>query len=178
MMTAVASFGSGIGLRRRRRTLRARQTRLAPALAVFGLALLGASSASPVPDGRDFGRGVTLTSETALASLLESPEAFEEEPVLVRGRIADVCQKKGCWTVLRDGDASVRVRFEDYGFFLPKDVQGREAWVEGVVTVRTLSEGEARHYEAESRQGDPDAIHGPQREVGFVASGVRVVPAH
>ena len=49
------------------------------------------------------------------------------------------------------------------------------ALVEGVVTVRTISEGEARHYEEESRDGDPGAIRGPQREVAFTASGVRLL---
>ena len=136
-----------------------------------------ANAEATAPEGRDFGAGLTLSSPTTLAALLETPEAFGEEPVLVHGRIADVCQKKGCWTILRDGDATVRVRFQDYGFFLPQDVQGQEAWVEGVVTVRTLSQKEARHYASESTGGDPDSIDGPQREVGFLASGVRVVAA-
>ena len=97
------------------------------------------------------------------------------QPVLVQGRLTDVCTKKGCWTVLTDGDAFVRVRFHDYGFFLPQDVLGADALVEGRATLRTLSEREARHLASESRGGDPDAIEGPQRELGFVATGVRVL---
>ena len=72
-------------------------------------------------------------------------------------------------------DAFVRVRFHDYGFFLPQDVLGADALVEGRATLRTLSEREARHLAAESRGGNPDAIEGPQRELGFVATGVRVL---
>jgi hypothetical protein len=138
-------------------------------LLAAALLLLGASSGSS-----DFGAGVTLTDPTPLAEVLAAPERYAAAPVLVEGRIADVCQKKGCWTVLTDGKNTVRVRFQDYGFFLPKDAFGATALVQGVVVVRTLSEKEARHYAEESREGDPSAIHGEQREVGFVASGVRL----
>jgi hypothetical protein len=138
-------------------------------LLVTAVLLVAASSES-----RDFGAGVTLTETTALADILAAPKRYAAGPVVVEGRIADVCQKKGCWTVLTDGKNTVRVRFKDYGFFLPKDALGATALVQGVVVVRTLSEKEARHYAAESRDGDPGAIHGEQREVGFVASGVRL----
>ena len=42
------------------------------------------------------------------------------------------------------------------------------------VKVEVLSEKMARHYEAETVGGDPSAIEGPQREVGFTATGVRI----
>jgi len=106
--------------------------------------------------------------------VLAAPERYADGPVLVSGRIAEVCQRKGCWTILRDGEASLRVRFQDYGFFLPKDCQGDEAFVEGRLQVRTLSETEARHYAEETPGGDPASIVGPQREVGFLATGVRL----
>ena len=148
-------------------------------LAVFFLLLsLGnvrGAAASEPPEGEDFGAGISLERVTALAEVKARPEHFAGEAVLLHGKLSDVCQRKGCWTILRDGDATVRVRFEDYGFFLPRDVIGAEAYVEGRVTVRTLSEREARHYESESRDGNPDAVVGPQREVGFLASGVRLL---
>ncbi len=128
-----------------------------------------------LPAGRDFGAGLTLERATPLAEVAADPDRFAEEPILVTGRLTDVCQKKGCWTILKDGPQSVRVRFKDYGFFLPKDSAGSVAYVEGLVAVKTLSEKDARHYEAESQDGDPASIRGPQRELGFTASGVRLI---
>jgi hypothetical protein len=58
---------------------------------------------------------------------------------------------------------------------LPRDATGAEAFIEGFVKVETLSEKEARHYESESRDGDPESVDGPRREVGFTASGVRLL---
>ncbi len=128
-----------------------------------------------IPDGVDFGAGLTLVQAVDLAAVVEDPERYAEDPILLRGRISDVCQKKGCWTILQQGEASVRVRFKDYGFFLPRDSSGKQAYVEGVVRIETLSQKTARHYAEESKTGDADAIRGPQREVGFTASGVRIV---
>jgi hypothetical protein len=148
--------------------------RLALLLVFFlGPALPAGSTGSP-SEGRDFGNGVTLTTATPLREVLAAPARFSERPVLVRGRLTDLCTRKGCWTVLADGDDFVRVRFLNYGFFLPEDAIGASAWVEGVAEIRTLSEGEARHLASETRGGDPSAINGPQQEIGFVASGVRL----
>jgi hypothetical protein len=77
--------------------------------------------------------------------------------------------------VLSDGQASVRIRFADYAFFVPKDCRGKQAYVEGRVKAEEISEEEARHYEAESSDGDPSKIHGPQKIVSFTATGVRLV---
>ncbi len=129
-----------------------------------------------VPASEGFGAPIKLTRETPLREVVQRPEAIGDEPVLVRGRVADVCQRKGCWTILQDGDARVRVRFKDYGFFVPTDCSGREALVEGVVEVKTLSADMARHYEEETTGGDPAAVTGPRREVSMIATGVRLLP--
>jgi len=145
------------------------------ALLLVGTGTARADSGEAIPGGKDFGAGITLAQPIALADVLGEPEGYEAKPILLHGRISEVCQHKGCWTILQDGKASVRVRFRDYGFFLPADCIGNEAFIQGTVKVQILSEAQARHYESETRDGDPARIQGPQREVGFVASGVRLV---
>ena len=94
-----------------------------------------------------------------------------------RPKISDVCQRKGCWTVLSVGEDHIRVRFKDYAFFLPTDSSGKQAYVEGYVKAETLSEETAQHYASESSEPPPEPIVGPQQVVGFTASGVRLLPA-
>ena len=142
--------------------------------AVVVTALL--ACAGDAPAAESFGAPIELTRETPLREVAQRPEEIGDDPVLVRGRVADVCQRKGCWTILQDGDARVRVRFKDYGFFVPTDCSGREALVEGVVEVKTLSADLARHYEEETAGGDPATVTGPRREVSMVATGVRLLP--
>lgn len=145
------------------------------ALASVLVLLLGVDAAPP--EAREFGAGVTLETPTSLGAVVSNPEDHVGQLRLLSGRLTDLCMKKGCWTVLAEGDRTVRVRFQDYGFFLPRDALGSRALVEGVAELRTLSESEARHLAAESRDGEPDAIDGPQPELGFVASGVRLLSA-
>ena len=133
-----------------------------------------APAESPKPTD-DFGAPLTLEGTTALTAVLAGAERYATEPVQIHGRLTDVCQRRGCWTVIQDRGAQVRVRFKDYGFSIPKDSSGREALAEGVVTIETLSEKEARHYESEARDGDPDSVAGPQRRVGFMATGLRLI---
>jgi hypothetical protein len=148
---------------------------LLAAIALLVAASPGAESPPSIPAGEDFGAGLTLGRTTPLAEVVRDPERFQKQRILLHGRVSDVCQRKGCWTILQDGNARLRVRFQDYGFFLPKDASGAEAFAEGFVSVETLSEEEARHYESESRGGDPGSVVGPRREIGFTASGVRLV---
>ena len=152
------------------------RTPIAVALALVPILACAAWAEDAAPKTRDFGAGVTLEQSISLAEVARHPDRYTGNPVLVEGRVTDLCMKKGCWTVLTEGAYTMRVRFHDYGFFLPKDAMGARALVEGIAEVRTLSEREARHYASESRDGDPNAIEGPQREVGFVATGVRLLP--
>jgi hypothetical protein len=145
-------------------------------LAVPALAGEGAPTATAsIPSGRDFGAVLTLADLSPLEDVVAHPEKYADRDVLVRGRISDVCQKRGCWVVLSEGDSHVRISFKDYGFFVPKDCSGSQAYVEGRVRVETLSEEQARHYESESRDGDPSKVHGEQRVVSFTASGLRLL---
>ena len=144
-------------------------------LVALPLCTAGASQLEALPEGDDFGAALTLVRPTPLAEIVRDPARFASEAVLLHGSITDVCQKRGCWTVIREGGEQLRVQFENYGFFLPKDSVGAEAYAQGRVSVVTLSEREARHYESESRGGDPSRIDGPRREVVFTATGVRLV---
>jgi hypothetical protein len=135
----------------------------------------GAEAERALPAGVDYGAGLTLEETTPLREVVSRPELHVDRTLLVRGRISDVCQKKGCWMVLTDGESQMRVRFADYGFFVPKDSSGKSAYIEGRAVVEEIGEKEARHYEAEAIDGDPSKIRGPQRVVTFTATGVRLV---
>ncbi len=123
-----------------------------------------------------FGEGVKLEEATPLAAVVEDPEAFHGKVLRIEGTIADVCQAKGCWMVLRTGDREVRVKFAGYAFFVPRDAHERQVLVQGTATRKTISEELARHYAEES--GHPERakeIHGPQQVIEITATGVEVL---
>jgi hypothetical protein len=90
--------------------------------------------------------------------------------------VKDVCQKKGCWMKMDLGDDEGMVRFKDYGFFMPKDIAGKNIIVGGKAYVEEMSVEDQRHY-AEDAGKTADEIAGitePKRTLAFEANGVLI----
>ena len=96
----------------------------------------------------------------------------------VVGRVNEVCQAKGCWlTMATGGDEEMMVKFKDYGFFVPKDIGGREVVLNGMAYYQITPVDELRHY-AEDAGKSPEeiaAITDDQRELRFLATGVQLL---
>lgn len=97
-------------------------------------------------------------------------------PVYVTGQVKEVCQKKGCWFVLTDGDREIRVKFKDYAFFVPMNANGHMAVVEGWGNVNVLDVEWARHLaeEAGKSQAEIDAITEPVPTYEIEATSVYI----
>ena len=121
------------------------------------------------------GAEFTVAEETTLAQVLKAPDSFEGKTVKIRGKVARCCVKKGCWMELTaEGvDRGMRIRFKDYGFFVPLDSAGAQALVEGQVNTRKLDEPTAKHLAEEGaeilRNEAGEAI-----ELGMVATAVEL----
>ena len=93
--------------------------------------------------------------------------------VLVSGTVEAVCQKKGCWMVVKDGTDSARVMMKDHAFAVPIDARGKAVLVEGELTSRTFTEAQAKHLE-EDKGGDPNAVAGERKEHVLMATAVEI----
>ena len=125
---------------------------------------------------RTFGKPLSIKKAVSLQEALQRPANYQNQKVLLEGKISDVCQMKGCWLMLSDGERAIRIKFEGYAFFVPKDSRGKKVRAEGSLVQETLSEDMARHYAAEeSTKSDPSEIKGPQRVVTFEATGVAIL---
>ena len=90
-------------------------------------------------------------------------------------RVDEVCQMKGCWMKLNLEDGNqVMVRFKDYGFFLPKDIAGKEVVINGKAFVKETSVEELRHYEEDAEKSEEEIalITTPKKTYAFEADGV------
>lgn len=91
---------------------------------------------------------------------------------------ADVCQKKGCWMKVKTADGEeMRVRFKDYGFFVPKDLTGKQIVFEGVAFRDTTSVEDLKHYAEDGGKSEEEiaAITEPEINTSFIADGVVIV---
>ena len=127
-------------------------------------------------DNEVYGAKPTLAKATGLADLLKDPKAQEGKTIRVDGEVEGVCVKKGCWMTLKDGDKSMRVKFKDYAFFVPFDIAGRTATVEGKAEVMLVTEAMRRHYamDAGKSKEEVEKIKGDETTVTFMAEAVKI----
>ena len=121
----------------------------------------------------DIHRGAPLTQTDTLTmdDIAAKPADFAGQTVRVAGLVKNVCRKKGCWMILSSDKtaAKARVTFKDYAFFVPLDSKDSKAVVEGIVEVKTLSEGERKHLADDA--GKP-VSEVPAHEIRLMAHGV------
>jgi len=96
-------------------------------------------------------------------------------PSKIKAKVNSVCQAKGCWMRLdlEDGQ-EVMVKFKDYGFFMPKDITGKDVIINGNAYVSEVSVDEQRHYaeDAGKTKEEIALIIEPKRTFSFEADGV------
>lgn len=118
--------------------------------------------------GGPLGKPLELKKPTPIADLEKKPGDFTGKTVQVRGRVAEVCEKMGCWMNLVDPstNARVRIKVKDGEIVFPKDAIGKMAVAEGrfvkIELTREQAVERARHEaEENNRPFDPASITGP-----------------
>lgn len=124
--------------------------------------------------------GEEITADAA-RSTSEMAEAYKSMRMgdtintKMMGTVNEVCQSKGCWMKidLKDGN-QVMVKFKDYGFFMPKDISGKEVVLNGKAFVNEVPVDEQRHYAEDAGQSAEEiaAITEPKKTFSFEADGV------
>ena len=98
--------------------------------------------------------------------------------IKIKAIAADVCQNKGCWMKVENADGSMmRIKFKDYGFFVPMDITGKNVIFEGVAFRDTTSVEDLKHYAMDGGQSEEEiaAITEPEINTSFLAEGVIVL---
>jgi len=130
------------------------------------------------PTYASFGDKITADKAISAAETLVSYEELTVVDSLAlkfSGKVTSVCKAKGCWMkVALDEGEEVMVRFKDYGFFVPKDIEGREVVLNGLAFASEMSVEDQKHYakDAGMDQEKIDAIATPKKTYSFIADGV------
>ena len=125
-----------------------------------------------------FGEEITTENAITYQDLLGQLPANDSLATKVKGTVAEVCQAKGCWMTIVQKDApSMMVKFKDYGFFVPKDISGRQIVMEGYAFKEVTPIDELRHYAEDAGKSKEEiaAITEPKEELKFLASGVALL---
>ncbi|MBT8185531.1 MAG: DUF4920 domain-containing protein [Eudoraea sp.] len=127
------------------------------------------------------GKEIGTTEAEGSAQMLDKYEALEVGDTLntkFKAEVASVCQAKGCWmkVELEDGQEAM-VRFKDYGFFVPKDISGKQVVINGLAFVEEMSVEDQKHFAKDGGKSEEEiaAITVPKKTYGFEADGVIIL---
>ena len=100
-------------------------------------------------DGKTYGKEITLTEVTKVSDLLSDTEKYLGKTVLVKGKIVDVCEKRGCWMEISSDKEFQTIMFKvkDGEMVFPMEAKGKIAIVEGVFEKLVIPSKEAAHVE-------------------------------
>ncbi|WP_160137245.1 DUF4920 domain-containing protein [Chryseobacterium sp. c4a] len=133
--------------------------------------------------GDTYGAGVAVNTESKAITVDKLGKKLKKENkklenVAIKGKVTDVCEKKGCWlTIQTDDNSQFFVKMKDYAFFVPTALKGKNVVLEGNAERKVISVDEQKHYaeDAKKPQSEIDAITQPKEEIRFLASGIKVV---
>ena len=119
-------------------------------------------------DNGKYGSEISVEEKTNISDILNSPEDYLDQKVLVEGEVLDVCQKMGCWMELKsdvEGE-KIKVKVKDGDIIFPVEAKGQTALVEGTVYKIELTQEEAAEYlehvaEEQNQEFDSSTITGP-----------------
>lgn len=106
---------------------------------------------------------------------LENMVGAEEMDVKLEAKIITCCKKKGCWMDLDlENGQTMKVRFKDYSFFVPKDADGKVAVVEGKARKEEIDVATLKHYAEDAGKSADEiaSITEPEMAYTFEARGV------
>lgn len=140
---------------------------------------MAVSAPASYPGWDSFGESFTVRphvdNTVSFADVAANATAFDGQTFRMTATIEEVCQTKGCWMTFTEGDASMRVKFKDYAFFMPFDSSGKTAVVEGEFSYTLVPAEEEAHYlEDAGKMEEAAAMTEDVMRMTFMASSVLI----
>ncbi|MFD0796919.1 DUF4920 domain-containing protein [Maribacter chungangensis] len=127
---------------------------------------------------RSFGDKIEAADANSVKSMLADYNNMDKNDTIRTkfvAKVKEVCKSKGCWMKLELAEGQeAMVRFKDYGFFMPMDIEGKEVIVNGLAFVESMSIEDQKHYAEDggATANELAKITAPKKTYGFEANGV------
>ena len=127
---------------------------------------------------KSYGDAISPDGAITMAELVKVMSEKDEFDTKVDAEIESSCTMKGCWTDVKlpDGDV-MKVRFKDYGFFVPtKGLEGKKVVMKGTATREVVDVATLRHYaeDAGKSKEEIEKITEEETNLMFLADGVLI----
>ena len=148
------------------------------AISLLCLTAMAQPNKTQAKKGSTYGAKSTAVGAIEVNTLEEKLAAADKYVGKVKGTVASVCEKKGCWMKLAttEGDG-IMIRFKDYKFFMPLNIVGKDVVLTGQAKKTITSVEMLKHYaeDAGKTKEEIEKITEPKTEIEFIATGVLVV---
>lgn len=127
---------------------------------------------------KTYGEAISADGAISTAELAKVMSEKTEYTTKVEGEVITSCAVKGCWMDMKMADGStMKVRFKDYGFFVPKTgLEGKRAVIQGTATREVVDVATLKHYAEDAGKSKEEIakITEPQNKLMFLADGVLI----
>ena len=127
---------------------------------------------------KSYGDKITPDGAITTAEFVKAMSKTDSMATKLECEIITSCTRKGCWMDVKLPDGGVmKVRFRDYGFFVPtKGLEGRQAVMQGYATKETTDVATLRHYAEDAGKSKEEIakITEPETSLMFLADGVLI----
>ena len=147
-------------------------------LAIVFISSFTYAQVKPALKGSVYGSQVSNVHAISAEELEKKLDQESEFKGNLQGKVVSVCQEKGCWMkIAKNNGEAIMIRFKDYKFFVPKNIDGKEVVLIGEAKKSTTSVETLKHYakDAGKTNDEISKITEPKNEIVFTASGVRVL---
>ncbi len=107
-----------------------------------------------------FGGPVDKTKLVDVADILAKPQSYLQQQVTVKGTVAAVCQKKGCWMQLASdaNHPTFRIKVKDGDMVFPVSAKGKTAYASGKLDPIEMDLESTRDYLAHKAEEQGEAF--------------------
>jgi len=147
-------------------------------ISLFALFIVIISGNAQTGDYTSFGEKITSDNAQNIEAAAEQYKTMKVGDSIdskITAKVNSVCQEKGCWMRLDLADGNeIMVKFKDYGFFMPKDITGKEVIIEGKAFVNIVPVKELQHYAEDAGKSKEEIaqIIESKKTYSFEAEGV------
>ncbi len=130
------------------------------------------------PEFVAIGENFDHSQAVEVAAMQENFFSGQATEFVVKGKVEEVCQKKGCWMKIQAPDGkNIHVKFKDYGLFMPFDIAGKQVVMHGLASYDTLSVEYLRHLAEDANKPAEEIakITEPKVWMAFEADGVAIL---
>jgi hypothetical protein len=148
-------------------------------LIVMIAAVLCFNSSASAAEKLLYGKEMTMEAPTSISVINTTPADYSDKPVLVQGKVINMCMHQGCWVMVEASDKSqILCRSLDESIKFPKTTLNHQIRVQGKLMYDKSAPGmEMKAHEGEEAHACPNPQVMVSIEGAVVETALEVEPA-